>query len=97
MEATIRGSILSESLPAKGEKLQLGDISQLTTDERTQKALKRLQSDKAPESVTQLVMWRLGQGLEWPQIAAMSSKWANAVAGFQTSCGRPSGMRSAVP
>jgi hypothetical protein len=66
------------SLPAKGEKLEIGDISQLNADERTQKALKRLQADKAPVAVTQLVMWRLGQGLEWPQIAAMSSKWANA-------------------
>jgi len=66
------------NLPAKGEKLQLGDISELTTDPRTVKALKRLQADKAPESVSQLVMWNLAQGLDWPQIAAMSSKWANS-------------------
>jgi hypothetical protein len=42
------------------------------------KALKRLQADKAPESVAQLVMWRLAQGMEWSDIAALSSKWANA-------------------
>jgi hypothetical protein len=65
------------NLPAKGEKLQLGDISQLGADARTQKALKRLQADKAPESVCQLVMWNLGQGMDWAQVAELSTKWAN--------------------
>jgi hypothetical protein len=64
------------SLPAKGEKLQLGDISEINADPRLQKALKRLAALKAPESVSQLVMWRL-TGMDWAQIAQLSSKWAN--------------------
>jgi hypothetical protein len=66
------------SLPAKGEKLELGDISQLNADERLQKALKRLAAERAPETVSQLVMWRLSSGSDWSQIAQLSSKWANA-------------------
>ena len=66
------------ALPAKGEKLPLGDISQLTDDARVQKALKRLAADKAPPTVAQLVMWHVAGGLEWDQIAELSKGWANA-------------------
>ena len=64
--------------PAKGEKLQIGDIGQLTDDATVQAALKRLAEDKAPETVSQLVMWRVAGGLEWATIANMSKGWANA-------------------
>ena len=37
------------AMPAKGEKLQIGDIGQLTDDAQVQKALKRLADDKAPD------------------------------------------------
>ena len=50
------------SFPAKDERLQLGDISQVNADPRVQKALKRLAADKAPTTVSQLVMWRLASG-----------------------------------
>jgi len=65
-------------MPEKGEKLQIGDISQMTGDARVQKALKRLAADKAPWSVSQLVMWHVSSKLEWDTIARLSSKWANA-------------------
>ncbi len=66
------------TLPEKGEKLTLGDISQVTDNARVQKALKRLAADKAPSPVAQLVIWRVASGgLEWDAIAAMSKDWAN--------------------
>jgi hypothetical protein len=66
------------ALPQKGEKLQIGDISQLNNDPRIQAALKRLAEDKAPETVAQLVMWKMVAGLDWEAIAQLSSRWANA-------------------
>jgi hypothetical protein len=66
------------SLPAKEEPLQIGDISQLNLSPQVQKALKRLQADKAPSTLSQLVMWRLAAGLDWNSISQLSSKWANA-------------------
>jgi len=66
------------AMPAKGEKLRVGDVSQLTDDDRVQKALKRLAEDKAPQTVAQLVMWRLASNLDWGQIEAMSKSWSNA-------------------
>ena len=65
------------NFPAKDEKLQLGDVSQINADDRVQKALKRLAADKAPATISQLVMWRLGSGLDWERIAQISSAWAN--------------------
>jgi hypothetical protein len=66
------------AVPAKGEKLELGDISQATNDARVQKALKRLAADKAPTSVSQLVMWRVASKMEWDAIAHLSKSWSNA-------------------
>ena len=66
-------------MPAKGEKLQIGDIAQLTDDARVQKALKRLAADKAPATVAQLVMWRRRRrSSTGTTIAELSKKWANA-------------------
>ena len=65
-------------MPAKGEKLEIGDISQLTSDARVQKALRRISADKAPQNVAQLVMWSVASKLDWETIAQMSKKWANA-------------------
>jgi hypothetical protein len=66
------------ALPAKGELLQLGDIAQLGSDTRTQAAMKRLAEDKAPTSISQLVLWNVSAGLDWPTIAGLSRSWANA-------------------
>jgi hypothetical protein len=66
------------TLPEKGERLQiLGDVSDVVSDPKVQKALKRLAADKAPATISQIVMWRLGSGLDWDLIAQLSQKWAN--------------------
>jgi len=66
------------AMPAKGEKLEIGDISEINGDARVQKALKRIAADKAPPSVAQLVMWQVASKLEWETIARMSKSWSNA-------------------
>jgi hypothetical protein len=66
------------SFPAQGEKLKVGDVSQINGDERVQKALKRLAIDKAPATVSQLVMWKLTSGKDWAAIEQLSASWANA-------------------
>src|SRR5262249_11946533 len=66
------------ALPEKGEKLRIvGDIADVNNDPLVQKALKRLAKDKAPTTISQLVMWRLAAGLDWDAIAQLSEKWAN--------------------
>jgi hypothetical protein len=65
-------------LPEKGEPMQIvGDISQVNDDARVQKALRRLAADKAPTSLSQLVMWKLAAGLDWNTIAQLSQEWSN--------------------
>jgi hypothetical protein len=61
----------------KGETLQIGDIAQLTKDARVQKALKRLAVDKAPLTVSQLVMWSVKDGLNWNQISRLAKDSVN--------------------
>ena len=57
-------------LPEKGEPMRIvGDISQVNDDARVQKALRRLAAEKAPTSLSQLVMWNLAAGLDWSTIA----------------------------
>jgi hypothetical protein len=63
--------------PAKGEKLRIGDVTQLTDDARTQLALKRLAEDKAPPTVAQLVLWNVSAGRDWDTIARDAKGWAN--------------------
>src|SRR5947208_8638620 len=63
------------SFPAQGEKLQVGDVSQINGDQRVQKALKRLAAGKAPATVSQLVMWKLTSGKEWADIEQLSTTW----------------------
>jgi hypothetical protein len=66
------------SLPEKGERLQiLGDVNKVTDNPQVQKALRRLTAEKAPTSLSQMVMWRLAGGLDWDTIAQLSEKWAN--------------------
>jgi len=64
-------------MPAKGEPLEILDIAQVTQDAQVQKALRRLAADKAPATVSQLVMWRVGSKLDWESIARMSKNWSN--------------------
>jgi len=64
-------------LPEQGEPIKLGDIAQVNDNPLVQKALRRLQVDKAPTSLSQLVMWRVAAGLDWDTIAQVSRKWSN--------------------
>jgi hypothetical protein len=64
-------------MPQKGEKLQVGDIGQVTNDANAQAALKRLAEDKAPQAVSQLVMWHMIAGYDWTTLARISQGWAN--------------------
>jgi hypothetical protein len=64
-------------LPEKGEPLQIGDVGQTSNSPQVQKALRRLAADKAPTTLSQLVMWRVAGGLDWRTIAQMSVKWTN--------------------
>jgi hypothetical protein len=64
-------------LPADGEPLELGDITDINKDPRVAKAMRRLATDSAATRVTQLVMWNVAAGLDWETIAQMSQKWAN--------------------
>jgi hypothetical protein len=65
-------------LPQAGEKLLIGDIAQLSSDPKIQKALRRLARDKAPETVSQLVLWNLAGKIEWSTIAQVTRGWVNA-------------------
>jgi hypothetical protein len=66
-------------LPEKGERLEIvGDIARVNANPRAQKAMRRLAAEKAPTTVAQLVMWRVGLGLQWHDIAQLSRDWANA-------------------
>ena len=55
----------------------VGDIAQVNDDERVQKALRRLAAEKAPTSLSQLVMWNLAAGLDWNTICELSQSWSN--------------------
>jgi hypothetical protein len=64
-------------LPVEGEKLRIGDISQVSKNPKVQKALKRLAADKANNRVAQMVMWRVASGLQWDAIAQLARNWGN--------------------
>jgi hypothetical protein len=67
------------NLPVKGEPLQIGDVADAGYNELVQKALRLLAAEKAPDSVAQLVLWRLTTPqITWQMIARLSRKWANA-------------------
>jgi hypothetical protein len=63
-------------LPQQDEPLRLvGDVAQVSSDPRVQKALRRLAALKLPTSVSQLVMWRLTSGMDWADMAQVA-EWA---------------------
>jgi hypothetical protein len=65
-------------LPAEGEALQIvGDVAEVNSDARVEKALKRLASETVASSVSQLVMWNVAAGLDWETIKRLSNAWAN--------------------
>jgi hypothetical protein len=65
--------------PAKGSKVRIvGDVADVNQDIQVQKALRRLTADKAPTTLSQLVMWRIAAGLDWATITELSTSWANS-------------------
>jgi hypothetical protein len=52
-------------------------VKDLSTDSRVGEALRRLALEKAPNTVSQLVIWRLVTNSEWERIAAVARPWAN--------------------
>jgi hypothetical protein len=64
--------------PAKGESLQVLDIDQISTSSpRLRAAVKALAAEKAPETVSQLVLWQLTLEIDWPTMGELSRTWAN--------------------
>jgi hypothetical protein len=64
------------NFPAKGEPLTLGDVAQAGVPPKVQAALRRLARDKAPENISQIVLWAVG-GMAWDDITALSQTWTN--------------------
>ncbi len=65
-------------LPREGESLRIvGDIERVNENPLAQIALKRLSAEKAPTSLSQLVMWKVSSDLDWDTIAQQSRAWAN--------------------
>jgi hypothetical protein len=64
--------------PADGEPLEIvGDVSEVSEDDRVHKGLKRLASETVATSISQLVMWNLAATLDWETIGQLSRAWAN--------------------
>ncbi|RUL88838.1 hypothetical protein TsocGM_05650 [Tautonia sociabilis] len=74
-------------LPSEGEPLRLADIAQTDAgrDPLVQKALRQLALEKAPEAVSQLVLWHLIYDLDWTSLSELSRSWAN---GFEVTLAR---------
>jgi len=62
--------------PEKGEPLQLGDVAQLGANPKVEAALRRLARDKAPESISQMVLWA-SAGMNWSDVTQLAKGWAN--------------------
>ncbi len=65
------------NFPVRGEILQIDDCAALGGDARTELALRRLAVDKAPEAVSQLVLWNVRHHVEWGTLAWAARSWAN--------------------
>ena len=69
--------VAAVDFPEKGEKLIVGDAAEADLDPRTRLALARLAECKAPQTLCQLVMWKVSGELDWPTIEQLSGRWAN--------------------
>jgi hypothetical protein len=65
------------AFPEKDEPLRIGEIGQINSNSKLQTALKRLAQDKAPTTLSQLVMWNLGAGMSWDEVGDLSKRWSN--------------------
>jgi len=66
------------SVPAEGEKLRIGDVKNSRADGRVAEALRRLAVEKAPKTVSQLVIWKLLTDSDWDKLTRDAATWANA-------------------
>jgi hypothetical protein len=66
------------AVAAKGEKLQISAIDQWTDDTRTRNALKRLGEAKAPQTISQMVLWYVTSGADWDNVGRLAQGWGNA-------------------
>jgi hypothetical protein len=67
-------------LPREGESFKLADIGDVSENPRVRKALRLLAAEKAATQVAQLVMWNVAVGLDWEEIAGLSTHWSNRYA-----------------
>jgi len=65
-------------VPAKGERLQISAIDRWTDDTRTRTALRRLVEAKAPQTISQMVLWYVTAGADWEDVGRLSQGWGNA-------------------
>ena len=65
-------------MPREGEVLEIRDINAIEgVSPRIREVVERLAAEKAPETVSQLVLWHLGYGIDWPTLEDLSRSWAN--------------------
>jgi hypothetical protein len=65
-------------MPRGGEVLEIRDINAIDgISPRIREAVETLAAEKAPETVSQLVLWHLGYGIDWPALEDLSRSWAN--------------------
>ena len=65
-------------MPRGGEVLQIRDINAIDgISPRIREVVEMLAAEKAPETVSQLVLWHLGYGVDWPTLEDLSRSWAN--------------------
>jgi hypothetical protein len=65
-------------MPRGGEVLEIRDINAIDgISPRIREVVETLAAEKAPETVSQLVLWHLGYGIDWPTLEDLSRSWAN--------------------
>ncbi|WP_422931808.1 hypothetical protein [Singulisphaera sp. PoT] len=64
--------------PRRGEPLRILDVDAVEgINPSLREVIKRLAEEKTPETVAQLVLWHLGQGLDWSRLEELAEGWAN--------------------
>jgi hypothetical protein len=72
---TVEGKL---AMPREGEPLELLDIAaQAGASPRLRDVVKRLAAENAPQTVSQLALWKVGTGLDWSRLESITVPWAN--------------------
>jgi hypothetical protein len=72
---TVEGKL---AMPHEGEPLELLDIdAQAGASPRLRAVIERLATAKAPQTVSQLVLWNVATGLDWSRLESIARPWAN--------------------